>query len=64
MLGLAANKCQLIVSTQSSPLVDHLQLKDLIVVDRKDGETSLFPRPDPAALKRLVSRLLSWHSLG
>lgn len=50
MLGMAASKCQLIVSTQSSPLVDHLQLEDLIVVDRKDGETTL-TRPDQTALK-------------
>jgi predicted ATPase len=50
MLGMAASKCQLIVSTQSSPLVDHLQLKDIIIVDRKDGETTL-TRPDPTALK-------------
>jgi len=50
MLGMAASKCQLIVSTQSSPLVDHLQLTDIIVVDRKDGETML-NRPDPEALK-------------
>ena len=50
MLGLAASKCQLIVSTQSSPLVDHLQPKDIIVVDRKDGETTL-ARLDEIALK-------------
>ena len=50
MLGLAASKCQLIVSTQSSPLVDHLQPKDIIVVDRKDGETTL-ARLDENALK-------------
>ena len=41
----AAARCQLIISTQSRPLVDELAPKDLIVVDRKDGETQ-FSRPD------------------
>lgn len=50
MLRLAEEKCQLIVSTQSSPLVDHLQLDDLIVVDRSDGETTL-SKPDPDSLQ-------------
>ena len=50
MLGMAASRCQLIISTQSSPLVDHLQPKDIIVVDRKEGETTL-TRPDENALK-------------
>ena len=50
MFRLAEEKCQLIVSTQSSPLVDHLQLEDLIVVDRMNGETTL-SKPDPDALK-------------
>ena len=50
MFRLAEEKCQLIVSTQSSPLVDHLQLEDLIVVDRVNGETTL-SKPDPDNLK-------------
>ena len=50
MFRLAEEKCQLIVSTQSSPLVDHLELTDLIVVDRSDGETRL-SKPNPSALK-------------
>lgn len=41
MFRLAEEGCQLIVSTQSSPLVDHLQVEDLIVVDRVDGGTVL-----------------------
>lgn len=50
MLRLAEeNQCQLIVSTQSSPLVDHLQVEDLIVVDRIEGATVL-KRPDSANL--------------
>ena len=47
----AAARCQLIVSTQSRPLVDELEPKDLIVVDRKDGETE-FSRPDSAELEQ------------
>ncbi|MFN0077940.1 MAG: AAA family ATPase [Prosthecobacter sp.] len=50
MFRLAEEKCQIIVSTQSSPLVDHLQLEDLIVVDRVNGETTL-SKPDPDNLK-------------
>jgi predicted ATPase len=50
MFRLAEEKCQIIVSTQSSPLVDHLQLEDLIVVDRANGETTL-SKPDPELLK-------------
>jgi len=50
MLRLAEEKCQIIVATQSSPLVDHLQLEDLIVVDRVNGETTL-SKPDPENLK-------------
>lgn len=50
MFRLAEEKCQIIVSTQSSPLVDHLHLEDLIVVDRLNGETTL-SKPDPDSLK-------------
>lgn len=50
MFRLAEEKCQIIVSTQSSPLVDHLQLEDLIVVDRAEGETKL-SKPNPDELK-------------
>lgn len=49
MLRLAEETCQLIVSTQSSPLVDYLNLEDLIIVDRVGGETQL-KRPDPEEL--------------
>jgi len=49
MFRLAEEKCQLIVSTQSSTLVDHLELEDLIVTDRKNGETIL-TRPNKEAL--------------
>ncbi|MDR1009935.1 MAG: AAA family ATPase [Opitutaceae bacterium] len=59
MFQLAAEKCQLIVSTQSSPLVDHLDIGDLIVVDRKEGETVL-SRPDEAELAGWLER----YSLG
>lgn len=41
MLRLAEENSQLIISTQSSPLVDHLQVEDLIIVDRVDGATTL-----------------------
>ena len=50
MFRLAEEKCQLIISTQSSALVDHLQIEDLIVVDRVDGGTTL-SKPDPEELE-------------
>lgn len=45
MLRLAEQKCQIIVSTQSSALVDYLEIEELLVVDRKDG-ASVIKRPD------------------
>jgi predicted ATPase len=45
MLRLAEEKCQIIVSTQSSALVDYLEIEELLVVDRKDG-ASVIKRPD------------------
>jgi predicted ATPase len=59
MFQLAVEKCQLIVSTQSSQLVDHLDLGDLIVVDRKEGETVL-SRPKETEL----AEWLECYSLG
>ncbi|MBF8276899.1 MAG: family ATPase [Candidatus Brocadiaceae bacterium] len=40
MLREASSRCQVIVSTQSKQLVDEFEAEDLIVVDRKDGETT------------------------
>ncbi|HTI68855.1 MAG TPA: AAA family ATPase [Candidatus Limnocylindria bacterium] len=40
LLREASTRCQLIVSTQSMQLVNELDPEDLIVVDRKDGETT------------------------
>jgi predicted ATPase len=45
MLRLAEENCQIIVSTQSSALVDYLDIEELLVVDRKDG-ASVIKRPD------------------
>ncbi len=41
ILRLAEDEAQIIVSTQSSPLIDHLELEDLIVIDRVEGATTL-----------------------
>jgi predicted ATPase len=49
MLTLASEKCQVIVCTQSPQLVNCLEPGDLIVVNRKGGETT-FSRPDEKAL--------------
>ena len=50
LLREAASRSQLIVSTQSRPLVDEFTPVDLIVVDRIEGETQLH-RPDSQGLK-------------
>ena len=50
LLREAAAKSQLIVSTQSRPLVDEFTPENLIVVDRVDGETQ-FTRHDSIKLK-------------
>ena len=50
MLSLASEKSQIIVCTQSSQLVNYLDLNELIIVDRRDGETTL-SRPDEDALR-------------
>ncbi len=49
LLKSASERSQLLVSTQSADLVDELEPKDIIVVDRKNGQ-SVFRRPDPAVL--------------
>ena len=55
----AASKTQIIVSTQSAPLLDNFEAEDIIVVERKKGES---------AFKRLSSEeLAEWlkdYSLG
>jgi len=50
MLRRAAEKGQLIVSTQSVTLVNQLDLGDIIVVDRVEG-ASVFSRPNEQALR-------------
>lgn len=49
MLRSASQRSQVVVATQSVPLVDHLNLDDIIIVDRADG-ASTFRRPDPDGL--------------
>lgn len=50
MLRLAEENCQIIVSTQSSALVDYLEIEELLVVDRKEG-ASVIKRPDEEEYK-------------
>ena len=49
MLKQTADSRQIIVSTQSADLVSHFAPEDVIVVNRRDGE-SIFERPDPSRL--------------
>lgn len=46
LLRSAASKTQVIVATQSVPVVNQLDPEDIIIVDRVDGQ-STFKRPDP-----------------
>ncbi len=50
LLKKAATRMQVIVSTQSSPLLDNFEAEDVIVVERKDGE-SVFKRLSSAELE-------------
>jgi predicted ATPase len=50
LLKKAATKTQVIVSTQSAPLLDNFEAEDIIVVERKDGE-SVFKRLSSAELE-------------
>lgn len=49
LLKSASERSQLLISTQSANLVDELEPQDIIVVDRKNGQSE-FSRPDPAVL--------------
>ena len=40
LIRSAANRMQVIVSTQSVPLVNEFSVQDLVIVDRKDGATT------------------------
>lgn len=51
LLREAASRSQLIISTQSRPLVDEFTPEDLVVVDRIEGETQL-SRPESESLKK------------
>lgn len=59
LLKGASAKSQIIVSTQSVTLVDTLEPDDLIVVDKKDGE-SVFSRVD----KERLSQWMKEYTLG
>ena len=50
MLQSAATKTQVIVSTQSAPLVNQFTPDDIIIVDRIDRQ-SVFKRPEPAEIE-------------
>jgi predicted ATPase len=50
LVRMAAYKTQVIISTQSSTLLDHFDPGDVLVTERVDGGTT-FTRLDPATLK-------------
>lgn len=50
MVKKASHKTQVIVSTQSATLIDHFEPGDIVVVDRKDGQ-STFKRLNAGKLK-------------
>jgi len=49
LLKSVSERSQLLISTQSANLVDQLEPQDIIVVDRKDGQSE-FHRPDSTVL--------------
>jgi predicted ATPase len=59
LLKQAATRTQVIVSTQSAPLLDYFEPEDMIVVDRKDGASN-FSRLD----KTQLAEWLDQYSLG
>jgi predicted ATPase len=59
LLKQAATRTQVIVSTQSAPLLDYFEPEDVIVVDRKDGASN-FGRVD----KTQLAEWLDQYSLG
>ena len=50
LIKKASTRTQVIVSTQSAALIDHFKPEDVILVERKNGE-SIFSRPDTEKLK-------------
>jgi len=52
LIQAASSKTQLIVSTQSTLLLNHFSPSDVVVVDCKDGKGSTFRRLDNAELER------------
>jgi len=53
MIKIAAQNCQIILSTQSSFLLDFFEAKDIIVVETKD-DTTVFNRLDQANLAEWI----------
>jgi len=62
MLQSASTKSQVIISTQSVPLVNQFAFEDIIVVDRKDGQ-STFERLEPDKLQDWMTEY-SGYGLG
>jgi predicted ATPase len=50
LIQKASKQTQVIVSTQSAPLIDHFEPEDIVVVERQNGE-SIFKRLNRADLK-------------
>lgn len=50
LMKQAATECQVVASTQSALLLDHVEPEDVLVADRVDGATQ-FTRLDPARLE-------------
>jgi predicted ATPase len=59
LLRSASTRSQIVIATQSVPLVDQFDVADIVIVEREEG-ASIFHRPDP-------DRLAAWrndYSLG
>lgn len=54
LMGEASHDAQIVAATQSAALVDEVEPADVLVVDRRDGE-SQFSRVDPEALREWLT---------
>ena len=51
--GISAKGTQVIISTQSVPLIENFTINDIIIVE-KEGKKSIFKRPDMEFLKEWI----------
>ncbi len=63
LLKSAARHSQLLVATQSTALIDHFEVEDIVTVNLRDG-CSTFERLDPEAAEGLAGRVHAQRTVG